>query len=418
MAKTESERAAIDVSARMPLWSRVEQANAVSRGQGTPIPRWAFQDGGIEHREGHRSDFLYLNVPFRGDFELSYDVSVLGNGQIDVVYAGIEAVVQGDRKSCVVSTFGRNPRRVPLDPPLEPAQGRYECRIAVKDRTFTYSVQGRKLVDEPIPPGNDPWLAIHENSDGHNLIRNLKVVGTPEVPDSLDLTLLPDLSGWLADYYAEPLDGDSPAWARKGEEIVGANIAWAGRPARDQYGNVDSKVYLKAALPGSKQESLLQYHRPMLEDGTIAYEFFYEPGQSVVHPTLDRLSFVLDPSGVKIHWRTDAQDDRTGLSPENLADEPENRRGPDRLPLKAGEWNRMALGLAGDDVTLTLNGTPIYARTLEPSNNRQFGLFHYADESEARVRHVTYDGRWPRALPPGLGLPAPAGGPAGNASGN
>jgi len=30
---------------------------------------------------------------------------------------------------------------------------------------------------------------------------------------------------------------------------------------------------------------------------------------------------------------------------------------------------------------------------------RNFGLFHYADQTEARVRGVTYRGDWPRELP-------------------
>ena len=60
------------------------------------------------------------------------------------------------------------------------------------------------------------------------------------------------------------------------------------------------------------RESLLQYHRPLLEDGEIEYEFFYEPGKAEVHPALDRLVFLLDPKEAKIHWLTDAQFDRTG----------------------------------------------------------------------------------------------------------
>ncbi|HVC93686.1 MAG TPA: DUF1583 domain-containing protein, partial [Pirellulales bacterium] len=73
--------------------------------------------------------------------------------------------------------------------------------------------------------------------------------------------------------------------------------------------------------------------------------------------------------------------------------------GPAALPLVPGEWNRMKLAVAGDRVTLWLNGIEIYARSLEPTNQRIFGLFHYADETEARVRNVIYHGEWPRQLP-------------------
>ena len=143
----------------------------------------------------------------------------------------------------------------------------------------------------------------------------------------------------------------------------------------------------------------------MLEDGRIAYEFYYEPGKVMVHPALDRLAFLIEPDGVKIHRLTDGAFERTGLAPDNIADEPENRRGPASLPLKPNAWNRLVLSLAGDKVTLELNGQPIYERTLEPTNQRSFGLFHYADETQVRVRNVTYQGNWPRTLPESLRPP-------------
>ena len=39
---------------------------------------------------------------------------------------------------------------------------------------------------------------------------------------------------------------------------------------------------------------------------------------------------------------------------------------------------------------------------LEPENQRTFGFFHYADETQVRVRNVTYHGNWPRVLPESL----------------
>jgi hypothetical protein len=68
--------------------------------------------------------------------------------------------------------------------------------------------------------------------------------------------------------------------------------------------------------------------------------------------------------------------------------------------LKPHAWNHLSLRLEGDTAKLALNGSPVYERALEPSNRRDFGLFHFADESEARVRSVTYRGGWPRTLPP------------------
>jgi len=122
----------------------------------------------------------------------------------------------------------------------------------------------------------------------------------------------------------------------------------------------------------------------------------------MVHPVLGRTAFLLDPDGVKIHWLTDGAYERKGLAPDNTADEPESRRGPASIPLKPKAWNKLELNLAGDRVALSLNNQPIYDRAIEPVNQRTFGLFHYADSTQVRVRNVTYEGNWPRSLPASL----------------
>jgi hypothetical protein len=147
---------------------------------------------------------------------------------------------------------------------------------------------------------------------------------------------------------------------------------------------------------GSRQESLLQYHRPILEDGEVSYEFEFLPGQAGVHPALGRLAFLVEPDGVKIH--------RLGDSPDNLPNEPNSRRGPTEIPLKPNAWNRMVLSVAGDTLTLRLNGEVILERPIEPTSSRAFGLFHLIDQGEARVRGVTYRGGWPRVRPNDLGF--------------
>src|SRR5262249_43500732 len=147
--------------------------------------------------------------------------------------------------------------------------------------------------------------------------------------------------------------------------------------------------------PGSFRESLLQYHRPLLEDGEIEYEFFYEPGKIEVHPALDRLVFLIDEKTSSTHWLTDAQFDRTGLSPDNK--QPLAGGKPARL--KAGDWNRLKLVVSGETASVFVNGEEIGRRTLEPTNQRLFGLFRYSDATSVRVRNVVYRGQWPTVVP-------------------
>ena len=127
---------------------------------------------------------------------------------------------------------------------------------------------------------------------------------------------------------------------------------------------------------------------------------------------MDRLAFLLEPDGVRLHWPTNptnvrtASDEGSELAPDNTADEPENRRGPDPLPLRSGDWNRVELALDGDTVTLSLNSQRIYERKLEVDNTRQFALFHYKTLTAARVRNVILRGQWPRTLSVDLLAPA------------
>ncbi len=167
---------------------------------------------------------------------------------------------------------------------------------------------------------------------------------------------------------------------------------------------VDTKAvnYYDTESAGSVTEadqSRLYYHRPLRDGDVLTYEFRYEPGQVLVHPAIDRLAFLLEPGGVKLHWMTAGGNDLSGLPADNAVEEPANRRGPTPIPLKAGEWNTLKVVIDAGKVKIDLNGQPIYERTLEPNLGRQFGLFHYKDQTEAQARNVVLRGGWPETVP-------------------
>jgi hypothetical protein len=104
--------------------------------------------------------------------------------------------------------------------------------------------------------------------------------------------------------------------------------------------------------------------------------------------------FLLEPDGVKLHRLTDGSGD-VG----NATDEPDARKGPTKLPLRTKAWNRGRLAVVGDRVKVAVNGEEVYDRAIDPGNQRLFGLFHYTDRTEARVRTVTLTGDWPKQVP-------------------
>jgi hypothetical protein len=360
-------------------WASVVLGGASARGLGAPPGHWATRDGEILHIPGHEYDFLMLRTPLLGDFALTGEL--VGPWPAQLSYGGVTVGLSHDRKQLLLSKLGQQPRRVALDPPLEAQGAALRFRWAVQEGSFSFFLNDRKLYEGGLPTRPDPWLALYQPATARGGVRALKLEGRPKVPDQIELSTQPDLTGWLSLVYNEATTGDEPAWEKRGDEIL-------GRRFKD--------------LAGAGRESLLQYHRPMLEDGQIRYEFYYEPNKVLVHPALDRLAFLLGLEGVKIHWLTDTPFERSGLLPDNAAIERDKRRGPGKLPLKEKDWNGLTLVLAGDKVTLTLNGTLIYERPLEPTNQRVFGLFHDIGQTEARVRAVTYQGAWPRQRPPSL----------------
>ena len=162
----------------------------------------------------------------------------------------------------------------------------------------------------------------------------------------------------------------------------------------------NSLIYFSDSL----SENLLFYQRPLREDGQLRYEFFYQPGVIEAHPVLDRLVLLLKPEGVRLHEITDAAYERRELHPDNEKFEPKNQRMTGRLPFRENDWNQLELILKGDVIDVRLNQQLIFQRALEPLAQRKFGLFHYADQTAARVRKITWSGDWPDSLQPALDL--------------
>jgi hypothetical protein len=359
-------------------WAPVTQTRSQTRGEGYPIAHWTQQEKHLTHYCGHDRDLMYLATPLRGEFQLDCELSSRPGQVIRVAYGGLAVGPKQELTSLDRSQFGRPLPDIAINPQLAKLDDFYAFRLAVKGGRLTATVNGRKVHDAAAPADGDPWLTILSQGMENGTVRNLAITGNPTVPEKLNLSAMPDLAGWLADEYFEAMNGDNADWDKRGDEITGR---------------------LHEEAPGSKQESLLVYHRPMLEDGRIAYEFYYEPGKVMAHPALGRLAFLLEPDGVKVHRLTDGAYERSGLSPDNTHEEADNRRGAASLPLKARTWNRLILGVTGDRVTLDLNGQTIFERQIEPTNQRTFGLFHYADETQVRVRSVAYEGNWPRSPP-------------------
>ncbi len=385
-------------------WRSVAQPRARSRGTGYPIAAFDVIAGEMAQRGGHDFDMAYYQSPLRGNYEVTCRISNFDWREALLMGAGISNALHSSHAKVRLTRAMKMVQELPLEQPIAPRVHQWsDYKLVVKDGRYSSFVNGQKLYEEDLPPEHDPWLAVAGwAGQSSRAVRDIRITGKPVIPKELDLLGSPDLTGWMTDYYAIEW-GQAPfEWKLAEGELTSPQMLDANS-SRDR----------------RKVENIIRYHRPLLEDGAIAYEFYYDPevkltapisnqysylgpeapkrtikGKTVVHPALDRMVCLLEPDGVKIHWLTDGRWDRTGLTADNVE---ETVAKP--LPLKAGDWNAVAFRTKGDTLTVELNGEAILTRAIEPTNLRHFGLFHYANESNVRVRNVRYQGDWPKQLP-------------------
>ena len=363
-------------------WIRVTAATASSRGQGLPKPFWSQQKSTAVKKSGHLEDYLFYRLPLSGNYEVECDLLQPTQQTSLIMIDGRCLGIQGDLNHLAVSSFGTPVRLQPLGVPLTYIGPAIRYRGVVRHGICTVYLNGREVHSEVERLPVDPWIAIRSSGRHLNSVRDLRITGRPTVLDAVPLSESRDLAGWI-EYHEEPIAGEQGRWKYVDDpESGGWIVGHANRNLADTFA-----------------ESLLRYQRPLVEDGSIEYEFFYEPRQVETHPALDRLALVLQPSGIREHWITDGRYDRSELAPDNMADLPHCRRGPAEMPLKSGDWNQLKLLLRDSTVQVELNGTLVYERELEAENERTFGLFHYVDATEARVRNLVMRGEWPTTVP-------------------
>jgi len=354
-------------------WAPVSRQSARSVGDGYPRAVWLRNGPQVRHLAGHWRDYLWFRSPLAGDYQLECEVSAQAWHEVHLMAAGIWNGVKWDGRGFSEGTFLKTGGTQLFDERMARFGEWCRARAVLHDGICSFYFNGRKIAEHPVTDGNLPWLALRVNSSSHGVFRDVRITGNPEIPERLDLIRGETLEGWSA-----PLG-----------ETVSTASGWS---------NVDGELVgvLQGDQLGTVCENLLTYCRPMLEDGEMEYEFLYEPGQVEVSPVIGRTVFLIGGGGVRLHRVTSGRFERGGLEPDNRSDVISEVE----LPLVEGQWNRARLVLRGDELTLELNGEEAARHTLTTAEQRSFGLFHFADQTEARVRNVVWRGDWPRELPP------------------
>jgi tetratricopeptide (TPR) repeat protein len=360
-------------------WTAVIERTSQNRSRGWRPATWHKIGDTIQHRPGGTVSRLIFQSPLAGKFEITAEQSVEPYREIALLYGGHAAVPRHDLKAKRITTLPNNNRDVATELNIPNWGSKAEIRIVVDGTKVTTFAGGVQIHEEFVTP--NPWLVLQAKSSGNDsTIQNVRITGSPEIPTELDLIDTMTSLFWQADLYGESVaiedGGENAVWQRAGEEIVGE---------------------LRTDRAAKPLEGLLTYLRPMLEGGTIEFEAYYVPGEFEVHPAVGRQALLLRPDGVKLHVLTDAQWEVTDLAPDN---EMSIEGAAESVPLKANDWNRIALRLAGDRLTLVVNDVVVAEHAFaEPPSERFFGLFRYVDKTKCRVRKLVYRGNWPKQLP-------------------
>lgn len=372
---------------------------------------WLTHEGHVMHLAGPRSSALLFQYPLTGDFEFSVEAQQGGGQPTDgcVTYNGLQILAHRERQALTIhdvdsSRFLTSPAPFVRRSPVPNSNGPAFNRLSIRSRKDGWSVlvNGHPVWTDSAGSETSPWLGLRAFGDRHPVFRNLRLTGTPVIPREVRLINGNSMRGWQSNFFNE----GQPQFVT---QPVGEEQPLVETPGIDWFTFDGTLTAVKVDAPDPmKQQSLLRYHRPLLNGESLTYEFEHVAGEDSVHPAIGRLAFLLDPSGVRLHWITDGEKEWTGLDVDNAILEPVHRRSAPQL--KTDDWNQMQVSLADDTITLTLNGDTIYERPLEPGSGRQFGFFRNPLDATVRVRNVVLTGDWPQQLSAGVltDLTAPA----------
>ena len=349
-------------------WRSAVEQTCWTHAAGNAPSWWVSHAGIVSHVCGPENQFLYFLYPLTGTFEFHVDGFCGGWGEGNVGYGGLTMIGIMNGGQTQISPHGLSETIYrPIGPKVPDRFNRHT--IQVQPGKMRYMVNKTLLYEDKDPSHHAPWLALYTGRAQRTGYRNFQLTGQPVIPREVRLMDGDRLEGWLSNFYSE----SQPPRRTVGQpQRYDANQIVARDPSVTAYdwAAQDGIIHGRKLNAATQQpQSRLYYHRPLEDGDTLSYEFLYEPDATHVHPALDRMTYLLEPSGVRLHWMTDGvADPASDLGPENVIDQPTNRRGPAALPLLLGKWNTLRISLQLPTVRLELNGQMIYEAALDPTN--------------------------------------------------
>lgn len=187
-------------------WAPASRTDIWSRGLGMPTAAWVLSRGRVENIASHDDDYLYYRIPMMGDFEVECEVSSFNWRDTHLMVAGTYVAPIYDHLSYGTGSFRSARPSGKIEPRLTECGDWIRYRAVVRNGQCATYFNGRLIHTEPLPFGRDPWLAIRSPSYADGGVRNLRITGSPVIPEQVYLSVSPSLTGWYA-CHGEPLDG-------------------------------------------------------------------------------------------------------------------------------------------------------------------------------------------------------------------
>ena len=369
-------------------------------GAGDPSAGWVESAGHLRLIPGSRVKPLRFVYPLSGTFTFEFEATASGH----VVYGGLMFMRSDPMKAMMM--LGLPESKPGAEEPIF-----HRHRLEVESGKLRCWIDGRLVVERDDLGQTKPWLMLSatERDETPVIFRNLRISGSPRIPREVLASGGSEIrwqtqsaytsDGWYLSYSTRS------SWNSSGDVTYRRTAIYRPRPQGFDPEALSWKLkdgmLLADRIPGpARLPHRLDDDRPLRDGDSVRYEFLYEPGESIVHPALGQVVFGLEEGGVVVHsvdWRPNPS---PGEAPRLDAPDPGRRLGPNRLPLKVGQWNTVILSLRADLATLSLNGEAVFERRVDPGDDSAFGLFHFQDQSSAQVRNVVVTGDWPETLTP------------------
>lgn len=377
------------------LWVAADDQKHDGSSTGSSRAIWLNHEEHIKRLCGPGADLLLFKFPLTGNFEFKGEVAAMDHGGAGMTYGGLS--FDADPTLFTIRDIGRGYVEMRQWPFVARKEYRLFNRVNIRATAEKISFLSNLHPGwngTPASCSNSPWLGLHGFGDGRIYFRNLEIVGKPVIPREVRIADSSDLRGWTAAYDETVPKAVQPF-------LPGAAINGPAAPEATDWQVVEGILHGRmTATPKAEKvaQSHLAYMRPLLEGESVSYEFFHEDGKTTVHPTLGRLTFLIEASGVRMHWLTDNDNEWTGLAADNAIVEPLNRRGPRSLPIKNANWNKVTMKLTDGKISLSLNDVEICQRSIGDISNRHIGFYHDRNASAVQIRNIVLTGNWPEQL--------------------